>query len=115
MASTLSHTRTTFRYRSNNRTDLPCAVGVPYYVPLPTRILPIKQEEHAIKQQQGFISAVQSHPTDVYSESDNVLSCVSRALSQDAFLQLIPSNISSLHSKVRRATQSADHSLNCGV
>jgi Reverse transcriptase (RNA-dependent DNA polymerase) len=67
-----------------------------------------KQEEQAIKQQQGFISAVESHPIDVYSESDNVLSCVSRALSQDAFLQLIPSTISSLHSKTRRPKQSAE-------
>jgi hypothetical protein len=67
-----------------------------------------RQEDTAVKLQQGYISMVENQPADTYSESNNVLSCVSSAHSQDTFLCLIPSTIGSIKSNVRRTTQSAE-------
>jgi hypothetical protein len=67
-----------------------------------------KQEDNALKLQKGIISSVDSQPIEIYSESDHVLSCVSRAFSQDAFLSLIPSSIGSIKSKQRRTNQTAE-------
>jgi hypothetical protein len=58
-----------------------------------------KQEDTALKHQQGSIYVVESQPTDTYSESDNILPCVSKAHSQDAFLSFISSTIGSIKSK----------------
>lgn len=67
-----------------------------------------RQEATALKKNQGFIASVHQEPVDCYSESNDVLSGVSSALSDDAFLSLQANCISSMKSKMRRSNQTAE-------